>query len=299
MLELFNNILHSFFSIFISVLVLTCLGLCFEFLLPSFKQWIQRIIFLITLSLVLQPALSQIKTVNTIIHTMGTSFLGIYPILSAIFLTASSSLSLLNFQPAMLIFAYGAIYLSEKILMPLLMVALLLDISSKMIPGLSFNKLAELSRMTLFGIVSATAATYSIFITVGGALNWALSGITSEPVQQLIQQNIPFIGSFLTESIRSLGQHTSTMSVLIGSWLIGTIWTVALLPTLKTLVIALGYRWFAAFVQPIAAPFVSDVIDDIGKTLLVLCAITFIIAFAFIYTSLFLITIVKLMMMAK
>ncbi len=299
MLEFVNSILHSFFSIFLSIILIICIGLSLEFLLPSYKKWVHKMVFFISLSFMLQPAFAQIKSVNAIIHMMGTSFLSIYPILSAIFLTASSSLSLLNFQPAMLVFAYGAIYLSEKLLMPLLMIALLLDVSSKIMPEISFSKLSEICRMTLFGIVSATAATYSIFITVGGTLNWALSGITSEPIQQLIQQNIPFIGSFLTESIRSLGQHTSTMSVLVGSWLIGTIWTVALLPTIKTLLIALSYRWFAAIIQPIAEPSISDMLDDIGKTLLVLCAITFIIAFAFIYTSLFLITIVKLMMMAK
>lgn len=299
MLSILNSILHSFLSIFILIILTICIGLCLQFLLPSFEKWIHKMIFFITLSFMLQPAIGQITSVTNTIHVMGTSFLSIYPILSAIFLTASSSLSLLNFQPAMLLFAYGAIYLSEKLLIPLLLTALLFDISSKINPEINFTKLADLCRMTLFGAVSAIAATYSIFITVGGTLNWALSGITSEPIQQLIQQNIPFIGSFLTESIRSLGQHTSTMSVLTGSWLIGTLWIVALLPTLKTLIIALSYRWFAALLQPITDKTISDMIDDVGKTLLVLCSITFIIAFAFIYTSIFMITIVKLMIATK
>lgn len=299
MLAFINSILHSFLSIFLSIMLTICIGLCLQFLLPKFEKWIHKMVFFITLSFILQPAITQITSVTSIIHAMGTSFLSVYPILAAIFLTASSSLSLLNFQPAMLLFAYGAIYLSEKLLLPLLITALLLDISSKMMPEINFTKLADLCRMTLFGLVSAIVATYSVFITVGGTMNWALSSITSEPIQQLIQQNIPFIGSFLTESVRSLGQHTSSMSVLTGSWLIGTLWTIALMPTLKTLLIALAYRWFAALIQPITEDAISDMIDDIGKTLLVLCAITFIIAFALIYTSIFMITIVKLMVATK
>ena len=55
----------------------------------------------------------------------------------------------------------------------------------KAVTGNPFYKMAELIRTTLLGAVSAVVAAYSIFITVGGTMSWALTGIASEPVKEL------------------------------------------------------------------------------------------------------------------
>jgi len=73
-----------------------------------------------------------------------------------------------------------------------------------------------------------------------------------------------------------------------------TVWTVALVPSLKTLVVAFFYRWTAALIEPFADEDIAGILDDIGKTLFVLCAVSFLISFAFIYTSLLSIVFIKL-----
>lgn len=288
-----NTVLTSFTHIIIILIFL----LFIEFLMPKYKAKMMYFIYLIILLLVIQPAYLQIEAIQKITRLMAENFISVYPILTVILLSVGATFNLINFQPAMLLLAYGAIYLAEKLLLPIILLTMCLDVSSRFLPEISFKRMAELLRATLLGTVSAIVASYSIFITVGGAMTWAFTGITSEPVKELIQQNIPVIGSFMTESIRSLSQHSSTMSVVVGSWLIGVIWTVSLLPTLKTLLLALLYKWFAAFIEPFSNEETSGLIDDIGKTLLVLCAVSFILAFAFIYTAVFVLVFVKLLMM--
>ncbi len=226
-------------------------------------------------------------------------FIAVYPILTATMIAAGGAFSLLNFQPAMLLFANGAVVLTEKLLIPLLTTALLLDVATRLLPDIPFTKMAELIRTTLIGAVSAVVAAYSIFITVGGTMSWALSGVASEPIKELIQQNIPLIGSFMTESLGSIGRYTSGLSVFAGGWLISSIWTVALVPSIKTLFTALFYRWTAALIEPFADEDITGLLDDIGKTLFVLCAISFLIAFAFIYTALFSVILIKLLTTMK
>ena len=130
-------------------------------------------------------------------------------------------------------------------------------------------------------------------------MSWALSGLASEPIKELIKQNVPLIGSFMTDSMGTLGRYSSGAGIFAGGWLITTIWTVALVPSLKTLLTAFFYRWTAALIEPFADKDITGMIDDIGKTLFVLCAVSFLIAFAFIYTALFSIILIKLITTMK
>lgn len=299
MISFIQAILGTVVSSLVIILISTFIALTVDFLLPSFKRWTRIILFFIIITVALQPAFEHLTLIRDIAKSVSTMFIGVYPILTASMIAAGGAFSLLNFQPAMLLFANGAIVLMDRLLIPLLTAALIFDIASRLLPEVPFTKMAELIRTTLLGVVSAVVAAYSIFITTGGTLTWALSGFTSGPVKELIQQNIPLIGSFMTDSLSTIGKYSSGVSIFAGGWLITTIWTVALVPSLATLITAFFYRWTAALIEPFAQEDITGVIDDIGKTLFVLCAVSFLIAFAFIYTALFSIILVKLLTTLK
>lgn len=292
-------VLGPVISSFAIIVIASFMALLIDFLLPTFKKWTRMILFFIIVMVALQPAFAQFTLIKQITYTISSMFIGIYPILTAAILAAGGTFNLLNFQPAMLLFANGVIFLADRVLVPSLVAALMLDVATRILPDVAFTRLAELIRTMLLGVVSAVVATYSIFITIGGTMSWALSGITSGPIKELIQQNIPMIGTFVTESIGSIGRYSSGVTVFVGGGFMMTLWTVALVPSLKTLVTALSYRWIAAIVEPFADEDVTGLLDDIGKTLFVLCAISFLIVFAFIYTMIFIIVLVKLLTIAK
>ena len=299
MLPFFDVLLGTVLTSFSILIISTFMALMADFLFPSFKKWTRMVLFFIIITVALKPAFEHFILIRDIAYSVSMMFIAVYPILTATMIAAGGAFSLLNFQPAMLLFANGAVVLTEKLLIPLLTTALLLDVATRLLPEVPFTKLAELIRTTLIGAVSAVVAAYSIFITVGGTMSWALSGLASEPIKELIQQNIPLIGSFMTESLGSIGRYTSGVSVFVGGWLISSIWTVALVPSIKTLFTALFYRWTAALIEPFADEDITGLLDDIGKTLFVLCAVSFLIAFAFIYTALFSVILIKLLTTVK
>lgn len=299
MIAFINAMLGNLLGNFAVIVLATFMALMIDFLFPTFKKWTRMILFLIVVTFALKPVFEHFLLIRDVAHHAAMMFLSVYPILTAAIVAAGSAFSVLNFQPAMLLFANGSVVFAEKLLLPLLTMALLLDVASRLLPEIPFTRLAEILRTTLLGGVSTIVAAYSIFITVGGTMSWALSGIASEPIKELIQQNIPLIGSFMTESIGSIGRYSSGVGVFASGWIISSIWTIALLPSLKTLVTALFYRWTAALIEPFAEREITGLLDDIGKTLLVLCAISFLIAFAFIYTALFSVILIKLLTTVK
>ncbi|HJF30588.1 MAG TPA: stage III sporulation protein AE [Sporosarcina psychrophila] len=299
MISFIETILGTVLSSFVIIIISTFMALLVDFLFPSFAKWTRMILIFIVVTIVLQPALEHLALIRDIANSISMMFISIYPILTASMVAAGGAFSMLNFQPAMLLFANGAIVLTEKVLIPLLTTALILDLVTRILPAVPFTKMADLIRTTLLGTVSAVVAAYSIFITVGGTMSWALTGLASEPIKELIRQNVPLIGSFMTDSMGTIGRYSSGASVFAGGWLISAIWTVALIPSFKTLITAFFYRWTAALIEPFANEDVTGILDDIGKTLFVLCAVSFLIAFAFIYTALFSIILVKLITTMK
>ncbi|MET3658437.1 stage III sporulation protein AE [Sporosarcina sp. FSL K6-1540] len=299
MISFLESILGTVLSSFVIIIIATFMALLVDFLFPSFAKWTRMILIFIVVTVVLQPAFEHLTLIRDIANSISMMFISIYPILTASMVAAGGAFSMLNFQPAMLLFANGAIVLTEKVLIPLLTAALILDLVSRILPAVPFTKMADLIRTTLLGTVSAVVAAYSIFITVGGTMTWALTGLASEPIKELIRQNVPLIGSFMTESMGTMGRYSSGASVFAGGWLISAIWTVALIPSFKTLLTAFFYRWTAALIEPFANEDITGILDDIGRTLFVLCAVSFLIAFAFIYTALFSIILVKLITTMK
>ncbi|WP_318614989.1 stage III sporulation protein AE [Sporosarcina sp. YIM B06819] len=299
MISFIETILGTVLSSFVIVIIATFIALLVDFLFPSFAKWTRMMMIFIVIAVVLQPAFEHLALIRDIAHTISSMFIGVYPIMTASMIAAGGAFSMLNFQPAMLLFANGAIVLAESVLIPLLTAALIFDLVTRILPAVPFSKMADLIRTTLLSSVSAVVAAYSIFITVGGTMSWALSGIASEPIKELIRQNVPLIGSFMTESVGTIGRYSSGVSVFAGGWFITAIWTVALVPSIKTLLTAFFYRWTAALIEPFANEDITGILDDIGKTLFVLCAVSFLIAFAFIYTALFSVILIKLITTMK
>ncbi|MDW0117319.1 stage III sporulation protein AE [Sporosarcina thermotolerans] len=299
MIAMLESVIGTVLSSFIVVIISSFMVLVLDFLFPSFSKWTRMFLFFIVLTVVLQPAFEHFQMIRSITQNIASMFISIYPLLTASIIASGGSFSMLNFQPAMLLFANGAVILADKILIPLLSATMLFDILSRLNPSIPFTKMADLLRTSLISLVSAMVAAYSIFITAGGTISWALTGVTSEPIKELIRQNIPLIGSFMTDSLGAIGRYSSGASVFIGAWLIITIWSVALLPTLKTLLTGFLYRWTAAIIEPFANEEITGILDDIGKTLFVLCAVSFLVAFAFIYTALFTVILVKLITVVK
>lgn len=238
MIAFIETILGTVLSSFAIIIISAFMALMADFLFPSFSKWTRILLIILIVSVALQPAISHLDLIREIARSISMIFISIYPVLTAGMVMAGGAFGLLNFQPAMLLFANGAVLLAERLLIPLLTATFLFDLISRLLPDVPFTRMADMVRTTLLAVVSATVATYSIFITAGGTMSWAISGLTSEPVKELIRQNIPLIGSFMTDTIGTMGRYSSGASVFAGGWMMVTVWTVALVPSLKTLIVA-------------------------------------------------------------
>ena len=144
MISFIETILGTVLSSFVVVIISSFLALLVDFLFPSFAKWTRMMLIFIVITVALQPAFAQLTLIRDIAHNISMMFVSIYPILTATMIAAGGAFRMLNFQPAMILFANGAIVLTESLLIPLLTAALILDLVSRILPSVPFTKMADL-----------------------------------------------------------------------------------------------------------------------------------------------------------
>lgn len=278
-------------------ILLICYMLLFlliDSVVPAFKEWTKALFLFVIVATVGKDILHAFTLIEKIAAVFSDLFMSIYPLLSSSLLFSGSVLSALSWHPVILFFVQAMVYISNKCLIPAVGLAIILDFASTLVPNVSFIRLAELIRFSVLTIVSACVISYTILMTVSGVTMLSVSKAISAPLKKVVEQFVPIVGSFVVEGFSLFNQFHSLTTGWLGTTALITVWTLAFLPTLQLVLSAFTFKYLGALLEPITYSEISRLLDDIGRSIFVLCGVSFLIAFAFIFTCLFLFVMVKM-----
>jgi len=284
---------------FTYILLFGFIFVCLEWFIPSSKRLFKLLFIMIICFYCLEPAFRTVGMIQALTNQLVHLFLGVYPLLTAGIAISGGALLVTSWNPAVMLFATFTSILAERVLIPALLAAFIFDLITRIHPATSFSKMSDLIRMTLVGSTSIILVLYSFFMTVNGVITWTVSGAVNETVKRLIQNNIPFVGSLLTESISTMKNYSSSASVVTGNAVLFSVLVLVSIPTIQTILIAFLYRLLGAVLEPFIDGQISGLLDDIGKTLFVLSIISVLIAFAFFFTIILTMLFAKLLISVK
>lgn len=284
---------------FMYILLFGFIFVCLEWFIPSSKRLFKLLFIMIICFYCLEPAFRTVGMIQALTSQLTHLFLGVYPLLTAGIAITGGALLVTAWNPAVMLFATFTSILAERVLIPALLAAFIFDLITRIHPATSFSKMSDLIRMTLVGSTSIVLVLYSFFMTVNGVITWTVSGAVNETVKRLIQNNIPFVGSLLTESISTMKSYSSSASVVTGNAVLFSVLVLVSIPTIQTILIAFLYRLLGAILEPFIDGQISGLLDDIGKTLFVLSIISVLIAFAFFFTIILTMLFAKLLISVK
>ena len=264
-------------------------------LLPEFEKGTRILFFLIVLATIGPVVVNSFTLIDEIAQGLAHLFTAFYPILTSSFLLSSSITAIASWQPFLLFFVQVLTIISSKWLIPGVLLAIVFDVCSVIVKEISFTRIAELIRFTIMSIVSASVICYVLLMTASGVAAFSVNAAVAEPVKKLIEENIPVVGSFIVDSF-SIFQHMTqfTSSLTSISAFIAVI-TVSFIPTMQLVVSAYSLKMLAAILEPIAFDDICRLLDQISKSLFTLCAVSFLIAFSFMFSCFFLIVFVQVM----
>lgn len=294
MLNIMLKPIHHAMATSILLLCYVLLFLLIDMVIPQFKEWTKTLFLFVVLATVGKDVLQAFALVEEIATVFSNVFLSIYPLLASSLLLSGSIVNMLSLHPIILFFVQAMVYVSDKWLIPAVSLAVILDFASVIVPTISFARLADFIRFTVLSIVSACVICYSILMTISGVTMLSVSQAISAPLKKVVEQSVPFVGAFVVEGFSLFNQFQAMTTGWLGGTALVTVWTLAFVPSVQLILAAFTFKYLGAVLEPIAYSEISKLLDDVSKSIFVLCGVSFLVAFAFVFTCLFLIVFVKI-----
>lgn len=292
--SLFAQPLNSLVTSLVYAALYIALYLMLLALVPKQTRVIEQlfiVLFIVTFS---EKVIAAFQVMNQLIQVLQSFFIAMLPILSTMLLTVQSVFTFIAWNPIILFLTQFLLFICTKWLIPALLIALLLDICSKIYPPISFSKAAELLRSTTLSIVVAAVLAFTSIVTFSGAAFFQLNEAVKSPIKKLIEQNIPLIGNLIVEGFSMFQKTQTAVSSLVGLGFLTIVWGAAFYPAIVLLLHALLFKVIGAMIEPFSNTRISGLFDDVGKTLFVLCAVAILLGFTIVFSVLLCMILIQL-----
>ena len=128
-------------------------------------------------------------------------------------------------------------------------------------------------------------------ITVQGLLTETSDGLLINATKYSLSTFIPIVGGFTSDTVEMFLKCMGAIKSIVGVFGLIVLVLLVLVPLLKVLIIAGIYKLTGAMVEPISDSKIADGLNDMGSSLVSICAIMFFTSLLFI---IFVTTIMKI-----
>ncbi|MGM9945769.1 MAG: stage III sporulation protein AE [Lysinibacillus sp.] len=277
-----------------TLLLLFLMILIIEGMSKQYRQFLSTLFIFLILIIVGQQVFDAFVLMKELASIFSAFFLAFIPLVSTVLAIMQSLISLVAWSPAVIFVLQLLVYICDKLLIPSLFTALIFDICSRLYPQVTFLKVAELIRKTVFSIIAASILLLSSILTFSSVAFFSIQDTLANPLKKVIEQNVPIIGSLLVEGMSLLKKFQSTATTVTGFTAITTLLILSFYPAVTLLIKAFTFKLAGAIAEPFVNSRISSVLDDIGNTLFMLCAIALLLAIGFIVIWLILFFIVQI-----
>lgn len=281
-------------SMLIMLLFLFLLMVVIEGVAKQSRQFLSTVFLFLILVIVTKHLVEAFTLMKELASIFSHFFLGFIPLVSTVLVIVQSVVSFVAWSPAIVFVLQLLVYVCDKLLIPSLFMALVFDACSRLYPQVSFLKIAELIRKTVFSIIAASILLLSSILTFSSVAFFSIQETLSTPLKKVIEQNVPIIGSLLVEGMSLLKNFQSTATTITGFTTITALVLMSFYPAATLLIKAFTFKLAGAIAEPFVDSRISHLLDDIGKTLFILCAIGLVLAIGFIVIWLILFFIVQI-----
>ncbi|RHW38477.1 stage III sporulation protein AE [Lysinibacillus yapensis] len=276
------------------ILTYTILFLMVEAFVPKFKKWADALFIIILVLTLGQTVMEAFELMGNLVNIASDFFLAITPILTSLLVVLNAVFSFIAWSPVILFIFEMLIILCKKILIPAITVALILDFCTRFIQDISFSKAADLIRGSVMALITASLIAMVTVLSFTGVAFFTIDQAIASPVKKVIEQTVPIVGHLIVEGFTIFHKYQSTATTVIGFSTMTAFWGASFYPAGRLLIHALTFKFIAAVVEPFTGSTVSGLLDDVGKSLLLLCAVAILLGIAFVFIWLILMVILQL-----
>ena len=215
--------------------------------------------FLIIVTMLIKNYSSNVNLFTETITSLTQIVSVISPVMLAI-LIATGEIVTSGIISPIILFLTGSIgLLVSYIIVPLLTLALVLNIITSCSQTVKLDKLGNICRSSAMWLVSVAFALFLGVLSLETNISTSIDGVTVKTTQAAVSNLVPVVGKFLSDSLEVVMGASELIGKSIGVIGIIVLIIVLIIPLIKFIVISIIYKLLEAFAETI-------IIDDkIGK----------------------------------
>ncbi len=184
-------------------------------------------------------------------------------------------------QPSMVMFSGVIIKLTQRVILPLSVFALVFALVGNISSNVKVGKMSSFLNNISGWVLGVVFMLYSAFTSVQGISAMAIDGVSFRAAKFATKSYIPILGGYLSDGFDIVIASTSLIKNAFGVVsLLTLVFTVAQ-PLMSVLCINLGLQAIAAFCEPIIDDRYIKILNGISKTLTFLAVLILAVAFMF------------------
>lgn len=279
LLTIFLLPLRTSATLLLTIFLLIGLYLVLQALLPDEQKLLEQLMLVLFIVTMASQVLEAFVVMRQLLGLFQHFFILLLPLLTAMLFAVQAVFLLIAWHPILLVFIQFILFLTEQVILPLLVVSVVLDCCTRLLPAMSFAKASDLLRQTVLSVTAVSILTLTTALSFTGVAFVQLNESVKTPIKKLIEQNIPLIGHLLVEGLSLFQKSQSAVLSVTGVAFLTAAWAAAFYPAVTLLLQALTFKLLGALAEPLTNARMSGLFDDMGKTLFVLCAVALLLGF--------------------
>lgn len=168
--------------------------------------------------------------------------------------------------------------LIQKLILPLLFSSCIFILGNSLADRDYIKKLAILLRSVAVFIIGVLMTLFSGLTAIQSLVTKSADGMLVKTARYSVDNLIPIVGGFAADSLDIVLSCTTIIKNSVGVFGLAAIILLLTLPLLKILAVALIYKVTAALVEPIGNKIISDCLNEMGNTVILLGVLLFLCA---------------------
>lgn len=243
-----------------------------------------NVCYLVIITITIKSFMIALDLGTETIEIMVTFMQILLPILLTILIALGGVTTSAFFHPVLL----GAIgfigTIIKSVVLPLILFSAVLEIVNNLSSKVQVTKLASLLKQSAVVILGFVLTTFIGIISIQGITASTVDGVTIRTAKFAVDKFIPIVGGFLSDAMDTVIGYSLLLKNGIGVIGLIFIFIICLAPMLKIIALVTIYRICAAIVEPIAKSQLSNCLNHMSNSLVLIFATVASVAIMFFIT---------------
>lgn len=257
------------------------------------------IVFMVLVIIALNSFQIAISYANKAIDSMTSFILALIPLLLALIASSGGVISAAFFHPVIIFLMNTSGAFIQYIVLPLLFLAVILNIVSTLTENYKVTQLGNLLRNWSIGLLGLFLTVFLGVISVQGAQAAVADGVTVRTAKFITGNFIPVVGRMFTDATDTVVSASVLLKNTIGLAGVTILLLIVAFPAIKILMISFIYKFAASLLQPLGGGQVIKCLDIISKSIIYVFASLAIVSLMFYLTLTVIIAAGNLTMMVR